>query len=159
MRKALAIKWKPLLGSLLLALGAGLVSAWITGDSRQVYGTLVRPPLAPPAVVFPIVWTALFLLMGVSAHLVYTAAAADKKAALAIYAAQLAVNALWSPIFFKLKLFLFAFIWLVLLWGLVVWMIGRFYQIHKAAAWLQIPYLLWLSFAGYLNWAIYILNR
>jgi len=117
------------------------------------YNSLKQPPLAPPGFLFPIVWTILYILMGVSTYLV-----SKKETVPMIYYVQLGVNALWSIIFFVFKLRLFAFAWIILLVILVVKMIIEFYKIDKVASYLQIPYLLWILFAGYLNLGIYLLN-
>lgn len=154
-----SIEWKPLIISIVIALGAAGISAWITGDSMDVYKALKLPPLAPPEMVFPIVWTVLFILMGISSYLIYISRSKNKKTDLTIYIIQLVVNIIWTPLFFNLKLYLLAFIWLILLWCLVWIMVIMFYRIDKKAALLQIPYLIWLTFAGYLNLAIYLLNR
>lgn len=117
------------------------------------YKSLELPSLAPPSFLFPVAWTILYILMGVSAYLV-----SKKDTVPMIYYVQLGVNALWSIIFFVFKLRLLAFIWIVLLIILVVKMIIKFYKIDKVAAYLQIPYLLWIVFASYLNLGIYLLN-
>lgn len=124
--------------------------------SNNVYETLNKPPLSPPGVLFPIVWTILFILMGISIYIVKQKDNSNKN--LIIYFSQLIVNALWTPIFFGLNAYLFAFIWLLLLVILVVLMITNFYKVDTVAAYLNIPYLVWLVFAGYLNLAIYLLN-
>lgn len=152
------IKLKPLIISLVIALGVAGLSALFTMNSMDVYSELVQPPLAPPSIVFPIVWTVLFTLMGISAYLVYVSEDRDRKPALYVYALQLAFNFIWSIIFFCIQAYLVAFIWLILLWALILAMIILFYRASKPAALLQIPYLLWVSFAGYLNLMIYILN-
>ena len=117
------------------------------------YESLTLPSLAPPGITFPIVWTILYILMGISAYLI-----SQKDKVPTIYYIQLFVNALWSIIFFVFKLRLLAFFWIVLLIFLVVIMIYKFYKIDKTAAYLQIPYLLWIAFASYLNLSIYLLN-
>lgn len=117
------------------------------------YKSLELPSLAPPSFLFPVAWTILYILMGVSAYLV-----SKKDTVPMVYYVQLGVNALWSIIFFVFKLRLLAFIWIVLLIILVVKMIIEFYKIDKIAAYLQIPYLLWIVFASYLNLGIYLLN-
>ena len=122
------------------------------------YNSLQKPPLAPPSIVFPIVWTILYILMGISYGILKSKDLTDKKIDI-IYYMQLAVNAIWSIIFFLLKWRLFAFIWILLLDVLVILMIIKFYKKDKTAGLLQIPYLLWILFASYLNLAIYILNR
>ena len=122
------------------------------------YNSLQKPFLAPPSIVFPIVWTILYILMGISYGILKSKGLTDKKIDL-IYYIQLAVNAAWSIIFFLLKWRLFAFIWILLLDVLVILMIIKFYKKDKTAGLLQIPYLLWTLFASYLNLAIYILNK
>lgn len=118
------------------------------------YNSLVQPPLSPPSIVFPIVWTILYVLMGISYYLLKNPSKKEK----IIYFIQLGVNALWSVFFFIGKFYLFSFIWIVLLDVLVIFMIGIFYHNNKASAYLQIPYLIWILFATYLNLGIYILN-
>lgn len=122
------------------------------------YNSLQKPFLAPPSIVFPIVWTILYILMGISYGILKSKSLTNKKIDL-IYYIQLAVNAAWSIIFFLLKWRLFAFIWILLLDILVILMIIKFYKKDKIAGLLQIPYILWTLFASYLNLAIYILNK
>lgn len=152
------IKWKPLIISLLISMGVAGVSALATMNSMELYEGLTKPPLSPPGWVFGVVWTILFLLMGISSYLIYVSDSENKKAALWVYAAQLAVNFLWSVIFFNLQLYWFAFVWLILLWALILAMIILFSKISKPAAWLQVPYLLWVTFAGYLTLFVAMLN-
>ena len=154
-------KSKALIISLLISLGVGALSGFLTKDSMKTFESLVKPALSPPGFIFPIVWTLLFVLMGVSAYLVWTSDAPriQKQRALAVYGVQLAINFLWSIIFFNLDAYLFAFVWLLLLWLMIILMIYLFGKISRTAAYLQIPYLLWVSFAGYLNMAIYLLNK
>lgn len=118
------------------------------------YNSLVKPPLSPPSIVFPIVWTILYVLMGISYYLLKNPGKKEK----IIYFVQLGVNALWSVFFFIGKFYLFSFIWIVLLDVLVIFMIGIFYQNSKISGYLQIPYLIWILFATYLNLGIYVLN-
>ena len=153
-------KFKPYIISVAVALGVGVLSAVLTMGSMDFYSTINQPPLAPPGWLFPVVWTILFTLMGISAALVYTSDSSQEeiRSALTVYAAQLAFNFLWSIIFFNMRAYLFAFIWLIILWILIIVMIIRFYNINKSAGLLQIPYLLWVTFAGYLNFMIYLLN-
>ena len=152
-------KYKYLIISILISLGVGGLSALITGGDMDTYKYLSKPPLSPPSVLFPIVWTILFILMGISAYMVYVSKDRDKNSALAVYVIQLIVNFFWSIIFFSLKLRLFAFIWIILLLVLIIIMIVNFYRIYNKAGLLQIPYLIWTCFATYLTIAIYILNR
>ena len=118
------------------------------------YNSLVQPPLSPPSIVFPIVWTILYVLMGISYYLLKNSSKKEK----IIYFVQLGVNALWSLFFFIGKFYLFSFIWIILLDVLVIFMIGIFYQNSKISGYLQIPYLVWILFATYLNLGIYVLN-
>ncbi len=155
-------KIKPYIISILIALGVGALSALVTRDNMDIYDRIITPPLAPPGFLFPIVWTLLYTLMGISSARIYLEGKEGNKLAadaLKIYALQLAVNFFWSIIFFNFEAFLFAFIWILLLWVLIIIMIRRFYEVDPLAAWLQIPYFLWVTFAAYLNFAIYILNR
>lgn len=122
------------------------------------YNTLQKPFLAPPSMLFPIVWTILYILMGVSYGILKNNNLTDKEISL-IYYIQLAFNSLWSIFFFLLKWRLFSVIWIIVLDILVVLMIIKFYKKNKLAGLLQIPYLLWVLFASYLNIAIYILNK
>lgn len=155
-------KIKPYIISIIIALAVGGLSAFLTRSSMEVYTNIKQPPLAPPSVVFPIVWTILFILMGVSSAMVYVKgreSGVPVGEALKIYALQLILNFFWTIIFFNMQSYLFAFIWLVLLWIAIILMIVSFRKVSPAAAWLQVPYLLWVTFAGYLNLMIYILNR
>lgn len=149
---------KALLISLLISLGVGALSGILTRNSVEVYGQLNLPPLSPPSWIFPVVWTILFILMGISSYIVYISKSPNTKGSLAVYILQLAVNFIWPFIFFDAQAYLFAFIWLIFLWLLVVLMINMFYKISPIAAILQIPYLVWLTFAAYLNLMVVILN-
>ena len=154
-------KIKPYAISILISLGVGGLSALITRGNMDLYGEVKAPPLAPPSILFPIVWTALYILMGISAAMIYLSKNTDFKkrsAALATYASSLVVNFAWSIIFFKFKAYFFAFIWLLLLLYFVVKTIVQYKEINKTAADLQIPYALWVTFAGYLSFGIWILN-
>lgn len=151
------INWKALSISLILSLGIGVAAGFLTADSMQQYATLYKPPLSPPGWVFPLVWTVLYILMGIAAYLIYvsdTADAEQKKAVLKTYSVQLFVNFGWSILFFGFQTYFLAFIWLILLWYLIYKMIQGFCEINPAAGYLLLPYLLWVTFAGYLNLAI-----
>lgn len=139
----------------------GIAASLFTGGEMSTFQSLNQPPLSPPAWLFPIVWTILYLLMGISSYLILTSGADEKTVtkALTIYFLQLAVNFLWPIFFFNFGWYLFAFFWLILLWILVLIMILRFFTISKWAARMNIPYLIWLTFAGYLNFGIWWLNR
>ena len=138
-----------------------MLSGWLTREGTQIYAeTIMKPPLSPPGWVFPVVWAILYALMGISAARVWLAAPSKaRNLGLNLFVAQLIVNFFWSPIFFNLQAFGLAFFWLLLLWGLVLWMILSFWKVDSLAAKLQIPYLLWLTFAAYLNLGVYYLNQ
>lgn len=143
---------------LLLTLGIGFLSGFLTKNNTSIYEVLNKPELSPPGFIFPIVWTILFILMGFSAYLIYTSNK-NNKVALTLYVIQLIVNFFWSIIFFNLKCYLFSFIWLILLLALIIITAIYFYNINKKAAYLLVPYIIWISYAGYLNLGIYLLNR
>lgn len=152
------IKWvifmKRCIINLIIPLIVGVIVSLIMMPFMD-YDELTLPFLAPPAILFPIAWTILYILMGISAYIICLNN--NDKVPL-IYYVQLGVNAFWSIIFFVFKLRFLAFIWIVLLIILVVKMIKQFKDINKIAAYLQIPYLLWIIFAAYLNLGIYLLN-
>ncbi len=155
-------KIKPYIISIAIALAVGLLSALITRGNMDIYSTLVTPPLSPPPILFPIVWTVLYTLMGISAAIIYTrefSPLPQRKSALYTYALSLIFNFGWSIIFFNLRLYLFAFLWLLVLLYLIIKTIIKYFPISPLAAFLQIPYALWVAFAGYLNFGIWYLNR
>lgn len=152
------VNWKQLIISILFAEGIGLLAGFFTRNSSDVYQTLIKPPFSPPGYIFPIVWTVLYALMGISAYIIYTSDSEKKDEALTVYLLQLLLNFSWSIFFFSLNQYLLAFFVLLLLWVMILIMIGKFSEISPIAAYLQIPYLLWVTFAGYLNLAIYFLN-
>ena len=151
-------KAKPYIFSILLALTVGGLSALSTANNMNIYDKIVSPPLSPPGWLFPVVWTILFILMGISAAMIFTSDSAQKDDALFIYAVSIVLNFTWSIFFFNLQAFIVAFIILIALWLSIIITIIKYYKINKAAAWLQLPYLLWVTFAGYLNFAIILLN-
>lgn len=144
----------------LLAEGVGALAGFLTREGTQIYRDwIVKPPLSPPAIVFPIVWGLLYALMGVgAARISLTPESRERNRALNVFIVQLIVNFFWSLFFFNAQVYGFAFIWLILLWVLIVWMILAFSKVDRCAALLQIPYLLWVSFAAYLNWGVWQLN-
>ncbi len=156
---------KALIFFIILSIGVGALAGFLTKDSMQIYSQYNKPIFSPPDMVFGIAWAVLYILMGISAYLIYntpTSSEEEIKArnnALFIFFLQLAVNFFWPIIYFKFNEVLLAFIWLVVLWLLVIYMIKLFYPINKLATLILIPYILWLSFAAYLNLGIYILNR
>lgn len=134
----------------------GGIIGFLTSGSME-YSELVKPPLSPPSILFPIVWTIIYLLMGISYYLIKNNSYNNTLESI-IYYAQLFVNALWSIIFFVFELRLLSVIWIILLDILVIYMIYLFYKKVKLAAYLNIPYLIWILFATYLTIGIYILN-
>lgn len=150
-------KYKPLIVFLLIPLAAGGIGT-LLGNSKMGFDLLNKPGFNPPAIVFPIVWTILYILMGISSYIIYKSNHKNRKSALIIYGVQLLFNMLWNFFFFNMKWFLFSYIWLLVLIVLVGIMIYYFYTIDKKAAYLQIPYFLWLLFASILNFSIYLLN-
>lgn len=151
-------KSKVYIFSIAAALAVGALSALFTADNMNIYKSIVKPALAPPSFLFPLVWSLLYILMGISSAQIYLSARPGKTAALQTYAASLAVNFLWSIIFFNFRAYTFAFIWLLLLLILIAYTIKLYKKIKPAAAYLQIPYFIWVIFAGYLNLMIAFLN-
>jgi len=151
--------WKTLGVCVAIPLAVGGLSALLSAGSMDAYARVKQPPLSPPGAVFPVVWTVLFLLMGLSCYLIWRAPeSANRQIALRLYLIQLAVNFVWPLLFFNAQAFGVAFAWLLLLWGLVVAMGFRMYDVEPLAAFLQIPYLLWLTFAAYLSFGVLLLN-
>ena len=146
--------WKVYLVAIILTLLVGALSGFISMGGMETYATLEKPFLSPPAWLFPVVWTILFVLMGVGVARVYLKTERVPR----IYIIQLFFNFLWPIVFFNLEAYFFAFIWLIALLVLVIIMAIQFYNVDKLAGLLQIPYILWLIFAGYLNFMVYMLN-
>ena len=142
---------------ILIPLAAGSLSALLSGNSAA-YLALNKPPLSPPSFLFPIVWTILYILLGISSYIIYESETPEKNKALRLYFIQLFFNFFWSIFFFGFSMYLFAFLWLLVLIILIVLMIYQFHKISPVAAYLQIPYLIWCLFAAYLNFMIYQLN-
>ena len=155
------IKWKPLLLALALPLAVGGFSAFLTRDGMKAFAALKQPPLSPPAWLFPVVWTLLYLSMGLASYLVWVSGVSDKRRdrALTVYGLSLAANFLWPILFFTMDAWLLAFFLLLVLLALVAVSALRFSAITPPAGKLMIPYLLWLVFAGYLNLGVWVLNR
>lgn len=147
--------------NLLIPLAVGGLSAFITREGMNLFDHVKTPMLTPPKIVFPIVWTILFLLMGISAYIVQRSNVfdGDKVSALMIYGLQLIVNFIWPVLFFNGEKFFSAFICLLVLLVLVIIMTVKFYKINHLAGILQIPYIAWLCFAGYLNVGVYLMNK
>ena len=154
---------------LLIPLVVGFLSYLFTRNNMNIYDIIKKPFLSPPPIVFMIVWPILYLLMGISYYLILTCKGGcsqnidynirRKKNASIIFYIQLLFNFLWSLIFFNLRLYFISFIDIVMLLCLIIVMIFKFYKINKVASFLQIPYALWITFAGYLNLSIYLLNE
>ena len=149
--------WKTYAFWIILSEAVGGLAGLLTREGVKLFNeAAIQPPLSPPAWVFPIVWVILYALMGISAARI---ALTDSKPGLNLFISQLIVNFFWSLLFFNAMVYGFAAIWLVLLWWLVLLMILAFRKADRPAAWLQVPYLLWLSFALYLNVGVWVLNR
>ena len=145
----------------LLPLFVGGLSGVLIREGVKGYADMPKPPLSPPAIVFPIVWGILYLLMGIGSYLVLTSGGTKEeiKKATSVYIWQLLANFLWPTFFFNFQWYLFSFFWLLLLWVLVLVMLVRFNCVSKVATYLNIPYLIWLTFAAYLNLGVYLMSR
>lgn len=151
---------KNLLKNLAVPLLVGLVSGFLTRNAVTIFNETVNKPFfMPPGWLFPVVWTILYTIMGISTYLINTTKTdKNKKLAYILYFTQLAFNFIWPFIFFNLEMYLFAFIWIIILWILIIATTLEFYKINKAAAFLMIPYIIWVTFASVLNFSIYLLN-
>ena len=151
-------------GIILLPLVVGLTATVLTGNAMMVFGELNQPPLAPPAWLFPVAWTILYILMGVACYLIYRLEPKTKDeqklqgAEIIVYFAQLFFNFMWTLIFFALNARWFALGWLIIMWLMVFVLIFMCVKNNKVAAWCLVPYILWCTFATYLNAMIAILN-
>lgn len=152
--------WKTYLYWILATIAVGALSGFLSRGGMEQYSTdVIQPPLSPPPILFPIVWSILYALMGFSAARIFLAPnTRSRKCGLNLYIAQLVVNFFWSLIFFNAQAYGFSLIWLILLWILVFFMIRTFSRVDPLAAYLQIPYLIWLTFAAYLNAGVWYLN-
>lgn len=142
--------------AILIPLIVGGISAFLTRSAMQEYEKLPKPAVSPPAWIFPVVWTILYILMGIASYLIYQQINTNKnvRQALRLYGLQLFFNFGWSILFFNLEAYFIAFLWLLALWVLIWFTLLAFYSINKKAAWLLVPYLVWVTFAGYLNFAV-----
>ena len=140
---------------ILIPLGLGFITSLLI--KTDLYNEIIKPEFSPPKIVFPIVWTILYILLGLSNYLINK----DKKEEVKnlIYYIGLAINLIWPFIFFNAKEYLLALIWLVLLIFFVILMIIEYFKKNELAAYIQIPYMLWLIFAFYLNYNVFILNK
>lgn len=156
----LRIKWKQLLIAVAIPLVVGGLAALLTSGSMDLLEMVEKPPLSPPGWLFPVAWTILYILMGVASYLVWqtTGSPRLRQQALRLYGLQLVVNFVWPLLFFNLQWYVVAFLWLVLLWVLILLTLLAFRRLSPVAGWLLVPYLLWVTFAGYLNLGIAILN-
>lgn len=151
-------------GLVALPLVVGGIASYFTSDAMAQFGAFRQPPLAPPAWLFPVAWTALYLLMGTASYLLYALVPADNKQAqmrrmaLGIYAVQLVINFAWSLVFFGANAHWLAFGLLMTMWALIITLVVLSFRISKAAGWMLVPYLVWTTFAAYLNLMIGILN-
>lgn len=172
------IQWKPLLLCLALPLAIGGLAALLSGGGMRNYAALRQPPLSPPGWAFPVAWTILYLLMGYASYRLLPRRedgsvlplsakplpdacpphCAECRAALRLYAAQLALNFLWPVLYFAAQLRLAALVNLLLLWALVLALLLRSRRCDRTAALLFAPYLAWLTFAAYLNFGTLLLN-
>lgn len=153
-------KWKPYIIAVLAVEAIGALISWLTKSGVDRYiQTVAKPPLTPPSFVFPIVWGILYALMGISIARIWLKPESEqRKQSIVIFLLQLAVNLIWTVVFFNLEAFGAAFLIIMLLWVLIIAMIRSFWKIDPLSAKIQIPYLLWVTFAAYLNAAIWYLN-
>ena len=148
--------------SIAICLGAGALGTIYTIPSIPGwYASLTKPPFTPPNYLFGPAWTLLYVLMGIAAYLIWSRGSENKavRAALGIFAAQLILNAVWTPLFFGFHWLLAAFIEIIILWLFILWTIVKFYRISSVAGLLLVPYILWVSFASVLNFSVWWLNR
>ena len=162
MQKEVIKKIKTYIIAILVPLAVGAVSALITRGNMNIYDEINTPPLSPPGILFPIVWTILYILMGISSAIVYLNKEIAPKArekGLSYYALSLAFNFIWSILFFNFRIYLASFAWLIVLLALIICTILSYKKISRLGAYLQIPYAVWVAFAGYLNLTIWFLNK
>lgn len=152
------MKKRSLIISIIIPLLVGGISSFVTNDQMSIYSKLNRPSLAPPGYFFPIIWTILFVLMGISSYFIYISDTPKRENALLIYTFQLFINFCWPLFFFNLQNYFLALMILIVLLILIVVMLYCFYQIKPLSCYLNIPYLLWIFFAMYLNFFIFINN-
>ncbi len=141
--------------AVLIPLLVGGFSAFLTSADMGAYETMKHPPLSPPGWLFPIVWTVLYVAMGVASYFVFASNAEDekKRSALTFYAAQLVMNMFWSTLFFTYGLYVVSFIWLIAMWVLEIITAVKFFKINRAAGYMMCALVLWTTFAAYLNLA------
>lgn len=154
------IRWKTLLTAVLIPVLTGTLAALISKNAMKNFEKINQPPLSPPQWLFPVAWTILYILMGIASYLVFSSESTvlKKKDALLFYGVQLFFNFMWTIIFFNFRQYLFAFIWLCAMLTLIIITAIKFRKIDKRAFFLLIPYIMWVAFAGYLNFGVYVLN-
>ena len=156
----LSVRTKSLIKNLAIPLLVGALSGFLTNaDVKEFMVTAKQPIFSPPGWVFPVVWTILYALMGFSAYIIENTSSPRKNRALTVYYIQLFFNFVWSFIFFSANNYLFAFIWIIILWILIIATILEFKMIKNRAAYILIPYLIWVTFAAVLNFSVYLLNK
>ena len=153
-------EWKVYVFWVLLAEAVGILSGLLSREGIRAFSEVaVQPPFSPPAVVFPVVWSVLYALMGLGAARIWLSGpSSSRDRGLDLFVAQLVLNFFWTPIFFNLQAYGLALVWLLALWVLVFWMIFEYRKVDKVAAWSQVPYLIWLTFAVYLSAGVWALN-
>ena len=142
----------------MLAELTGGIAGFLTKEGTKAFKYMAKPKLTPPVAVFPIAWSILYLLMGIGISRIELLPQKTQKAQI-VYMLQLGMNFLWSIFFFNMQAYGFSLFWLMLLLALIVAMVVLFYSKDKTAAILQLPYLFWVAFAGYLNYGVWILNK
>ncbi len=152
--------WQSYVFWIVITEAVGTLAGLLIRDDVPIYAAVInKPPLSPPGTVFPVVWAVLYALMGFGAARIFSAAPSPQRdRGRRLYLLQLVFNFFWSLLFFHLRAFGVALAWLAALWGLILWMILTWRKVDRTAALLQIPYLLWVSFAGYLNAGVWALN-
>lgn len=154
-------EWKTYALWIGLSEAVGALAGLLTRDGTKYFAqSVAKPPLTPPPAVFPVVWAALYALMGAgAARISLLSPSRERTVSLRLFGAQLGFNFVWTLLFFLLRVYGFSFLWLTALWVLILWMTLSFYELDRPAAWLQAPYLLWVLLAGYLNFGVWLLNR
>ena len=152
--------WKPYVYAVIIVEAIGALSSWLTKDGMEVLDNLPQSVFTPPDIVFPIVWAVLYALMGIGISRIWLLRSSDARSkGIWLFIIQLIFNFLWSIVFFNFRGFGFALIWLLVMWILIIVMIVEFFKVDKPAAWMQIPYVLWVTFAAYLNYVTWMYNR
>ena len=152
-------KWPVYAVAIAIAEAVGGLAGYLTREGIQNFQNVAQSALTPPAIVFPVVWTILYALMGISSARIWLSEDSPQRTGgLSVYLFQLIFNFFWSIFFFNMEAYGFSFLWILGLWILIVRMVRSFSKVDKPAAWLQIPYLLWVSFAAYLNYQVWQMN-